>query len=195
MSSVSNIKESVSILINKVKTRSAGDKIEYVSTKEESLGNKINVLDIKYDNFYYAIPLKIVLQVVAPFPIDRYQNFYDLMNRINGFIYTLLLPFAAFSVIGYTIRNDDTNFERKYLNNYKIILSYFFLLSIVIAFSGPWLSPRYRIMLSGFLLIIAAIGISNLNTKTTASVFMVILVFTSAIHMYYQNIKMFALSL
>jgi len=181
--------------INKIANRAARVKIGHVSNKEESLGNKINVLDIKHDNFYYAIPLKIVLQVVAPFPIDRYSNFYDLMNRINGFIYTLLLPFAALSVIGYTTRNDDTNFGRQYLNNYKIILSYFFLLSIAVAFSGPWLSPRYRIMLSGILLIIATIGLSNLNKQQKTSVFMVTLIVTSTVHMYYQNIKVFLLSL
>jgi hypothetical protein len=127
--------------------------ITYATSKDESLLEKVGGGDLNVNKLHY-LPARVVNYLVAPFPPLKRGVSSDIYIVPSAlFISLLLVPFVA-------------GIFQDLVSRRHIILEFaipFVVLSVAVAFAGPFVYERYRLVVTPFFLII---GINSLYTAT-----------------------------
>jgi hypothetical protein len=159
----------------------------YADSKETSIvynftGN-LSIITI------YKLPLRILFYYLAPFPPTRITDYSDYFVNPSTSFLLILLPFMVLGVIYF--------FKQK-SSEYKLINSYLYGFMIAMAFAGPFVMARYRLMTLPILFLMASERIINMSKKRMYDLFLLspifILVLLVIYYLIKQILKVYALS-
>jgi len=120
--------------------------ISYRTSKSESLIERLGGGDLSVEKISF-VPIRIVFYLISPFPPTRMRFEGDRYILPSTYLITILLTFFAVGMY----RNAITGGTAVHL-----MTTHFILLGLAIAFAGPFVYDRYRLLLTPFFLSIAS---------------------------------------
>jgi hypothetical protein len=152
--------------------------ITYTTTKENSYIERVGGGDLTIQKVYYA-PIRLAMLLISPFPPWMVRHWNDYFILPSTWVVMLMMPYAllGFFRLGNT---GDLN---------KIFTLTFIALSIAIAFAGPFLLERYRLMLMPMYFSIAGQYFVTKKTSFHLILFICMFVGTLILYLVYLVIK------
>ena len=120
--------------------------ISYRTTKSESLVERVGGGDLNVEKIYF-VPIRIGSYLISPFPPTSMQFQGDRYILSSTYLITILLTFFAVGMYRSLITGGIA---------VNIMTTQFILLGLAIAFAGPFVYDRYRLLLTPFFLSIAS---------------------------------------
>lgn len=119
--------------------------VENISYSEDSLVKRFGE-QISLRNIYW-LPLRVCIYYITPFPPWIMRERIDWWIIPSTWMVMLVSPFAIFGLLTFLIKNDS---------NHLFIALSFIVVSVAVAFSGPWVLERYRFMAMPMFFLMAA---------------------------------------
>lgn len=126
--------------------------ISYRTSKLESMVERIGGGDLNLKKIYF-VPIRIGFHLISPFPPTSMRFEGDRYILPSTYLFTILLTFFAVGIYRGVLTMGGTT----------MMATQFILLGLTIAFAGPFVYERYRLVLTPFFL---SIAISVLVTST-----------------------------
>lgn len=170
-------------LINKVAVGSSSgldvQNLTYTVSVDSSFLNRHGLNEVTTKNFFYAPFVKGALYFLLPLPVNQSVNVPDYFNKLSTVIYSILFLLFLIGIYKIILRRDPKEL-------YLLLL--FSLCMATILGAGPMIYPRYRIMASGFFVLIVFIGISRISTELVKKVLLISIIGVTVVILSYQNI-------
>lgn len=151
--------------------------LTYTVSQDSSILNKLSLNTISVENFFYAPFVKAALYFLLPLPVNDFVNVEDFFNKLSTVTYSILFPLFLIGLYKTILRRYPKEL-------YLLALCSFCMAAILAA--GPMIYPRYRIMASGFFVLIAFIGISQISTGLLKKILLISTVGLAAVILGYQ---------
>lgn len=132
------------------------ENLSYTTSEKESLLGKVRLHRIEPGNFFYAPFVKSALFFLLPLPVGEFVNFQDAFHKIATLLYWCIFPLFLVGVYRIVTSRNSQDWY---------LLTMFALCMAPILGAGSMIYPRYRIMASAFLLLVACLGATRISEK------------------------------
>lgn len=153
--------------------------LTYTVSADSSIVNKLGLSKVTVENFFYAPFAKAALYFLLPMPVGHFINVGDIFNKLSTVIYSILFPLFTIGLYVICLKRDPWELY---------LLAIFSICMGAILAAGPMIYPRYRIMVSGFFVLIVFIGISKISTGLLKKILLISTIGLTAVIIGYQYI-------
>lgn len=153
--------------------------ITYRTTKEDSLIERFGGGDISISNIYY-VPIRIAAYISSPIPPWPSGTLSSFMVTASTWLLLAFIPFFLKTILNVWASS----------NSNWVLLGIFFLMTgVAVSFAGPFILERYRIIMTPFILSIAAPSIVHSSWSIRCKLLSLVFVFTSLITTFWFFLK------